>query len=689
MRRLVKSAVLVCVFFCGAKAENPDTFLMGAMARAIWWDWVGDSSVSYLPDADSMGANWIQVGCFDMTRSADAAIIQRMEQARLRGMRVELGDAWVPSLGRPRYENITRIAGGQYAKHQVESLNVGCIGDTVHDPLAEGHYALMVSSSLGAGAICTTHTHDGMKLIDMVADSHSPLPFTGYYSLRADTGPSEPETKVCSLWVALNDSLIKDSVLHASDFPTKDAYHVFTLPFLRDTLDRGDAYQLGIYWYAQAESLWADYVELCDMFADSLLEFPRSYAPKVQAIADWYRDQCPAVYRYHLADEASPNQFECCGEVNRIIKQEYEQSAVKAAGTIWINWWGFDTLRFERYVQTVNPLELWVDEYPLMGRTWPGQGYEPPPEGSQRTPVDHGDSFQMYGLDTGLCRKLAVARRVALAHDLPLMFDLQAFGEMLTNSSWYYNSDWDTISEPAEPARDDEGVWRIPSPREFCCMSWLALAYGAKGLDYWLFPTHPGQWDWDDSLGHHTKYHYLLGALKWNATRSMPFHVSEGGRPSFCLIREFFNQLRKIDSALLGLTSDNVGRWQGSSIDFIQGATDNLLHFGTFHNANDRYFIVVNRRCLPSESIAPMVTIGELQRPVGLVDVVTGETLFGNPGSPRLMDFRIPLPPGGGRLLKLVECASGWLRLADLPVGTRRKQVKDGGSLAPSLVWCN
>jgi hypothetical protein len=180
--------------------------------------------------------------------------------------------------------------------------------------------------------------------------------------------------------------------------------------------------------------------------------------------------------------------------------------------------------------------------------------------------------------------------------------------------------------------------------------------------------------------------------LKWDSALGLPTRGDSNRRPVFYRVQSFFkNTLQPIAPLLMQLHSTAVGRWQGTPIDFIQGArdssgaSDNLLHFGTFqvqNNPNDRYFIVVNRHCLPSESIAPTVTIGELQRPVGLVDMVTGETLFGNPGSPGLMYFRIPLAPGGGRLLKLVECATRWLRLADMPLGPINKRVKDGGCLA-------
>ena len=117
---------------------------------------------------------------------------------------------------------------------------------------------------------------------------------------------------------------------------------------------------------------------------------------------------------------------------------------------------------------------------------------------------------------------------------------------------------------------------------------------------------------------------------------------------------------------------------------------NNLPQIGTFYDEthqSDKYFIIVNRRCQPSDTISPTVTI-EASQAVSLCDQVTGETLFGAPGGMSgCLDFSIRLPPGGGRLFSLIP--GQWCRRTDLPLGPRNKSVKDGGALTYGRVTGN
>ena len=96
----------------------------------------------------------------------------------------------------------------------------------------------------------------------------------------------------------------------------------------------------------------------------------------------------------------------------------------------------------------------------------------------------------------------------------------------------------------------------------------------------------------------------------------------------------------------------------------------------------DTYFMVVNRHCLSGVSLVATVTIGNLTPPATqLYDIASGETLFGTPGQGSgNVDFSICLPPGGGRLFKLIPAVAGspFSQMTAFNGGARMVRGNDG-----------
>ena len=220
----------------------------------------------------------------------------------------------------------------------------------------------------------------------------------------------------------------------------------------------------------------------------------------------------------------------CCGTVNRLI------------GGLGVNWCNS---RFSEYVDSVAPAQLYVDCYKLMGRTYPSQGPNPPPGVLNARRLTAVMPLQQQ-LDAE-CQELDAAREAANG-TIPIWCTVQAFGEYLsTDNTLRYKSEWNTLSGPGAEPRGDEGISREPTAREFRCMSWLALACGAKGLDCMQLVPMAGHWYSTEG----TKDYWLIGLMGYDSAETVP----RGHRALFDTVRALNSTLAKIAPTLLNLTA--------------------------------------------------------------------------------------------------------------------------------------
>ncbi|MEO0108921.1 MAG: hypothetical protein ABIK62_07125, partial [candidate division WOR-3 bacterium] len=472
--------------------------------------------------------------------------------------------------------------------------------------------------------------------------------------------PNPQETlSVCRILVCEDtgngEVVIKDSTLFADGFPDSTTYHDFVLRFNLDSTRTG-RYSFKV-WVAPRAGrvLWIDNVEVFDTYADGMLRIPPGHEHPLlwNKVSEAARDHNhPAVYRFMLKDEPVSDVFKSWAATN---------DAIHAGSGKWgLSWVACDlkgdTLIYKKFVDAASPPELYCDCYPLYGRTYFRQDSAEGQPG--RVPIDAGPRFQAY-LDT-MCKIIGLARMAGLSYDpdIPLWFDAQTFSEFWCgDASLEYDTAWNHLDGPDWVPLHHESIWREPTPRELSCMVWLSLAYGAKGITYWLFPTLPGQYY--DPIGRTTKYFYLLGLLGWSSTG--PGGHPAGHRPIFSTMRSITSALRKIGPTLAQLTSTAVGKWQGTPIGFIKQATDTLLHFGTFSGPGGDYFIVVNRHCLPSD--ARWDTVGLNLPLIGGSDYFLSDLLTNEPipscgfEGPSTFKFRIHLDPGQGKLFRVVRFA--------------------------------
>jgi len=245
-----------------------------------------------------------------------------------------------------------------------------------------------------------------------------------------------------------------------------------------------------------------------------------------------------------------------------------------------------------------------------------------------RKPEDTGTLFQQR-LDE-LCTQLSDIRLVASQKGLDFWYIPQAFGK------------YDSMTAPSPDSGGNEGDWRLPTPRELGSATWLSLAYGAKGIIYFRYrtrkTTESGFTEW------------MRGLWRYDNTHREPLYSAARG---INLV------LKKIGPILSTLKSDTV--FKSISIPFnncnISFISDTLMQIGTFYkngNPDDKYFIIVNRHCLPEESREVLVGINSLDS-LFLYDCYSKDVINPVRGSKsQPYSFRIKLKPGEGKLLRLV-----------------------------------
>lgn len=650
-RLLVISAIAMLLVGLSADSVRADPFLMGGNGGATWAPSGTYLGGNFLPDEQEMQANFAYI--YRPDRGSVQAVRALLDTANDLGIKVVLA---VANVGRgiwvKQYQDsawwsyaISSMSAGRSRQYEsdVELHRADDVGDTVDDSKAAGGRAWGVGKAEGWFQQEAVHTWDWGGI----------MPYTAIFRLRADTAGCQPATPVCSLAVVLvsqKESTVACTLLTAGSFQPGDTYQEFSLKYLKRSTDTM-AYRFRIYSCGNADSIVSDWVQVFDMYADGLQNGHPTppLVSEVQIIANSFSDH-PALYRYMLKDEPDPDQFASCKAVNLVLQGVNPDKP----GITWVNWWPGYRPRYEDYVAQVAPPALWADIYPLMGRTFPNQDTT---AGPGRTPVDSGPVFQI-ALDTLFCRALDSARLVAMRHGIPLWVDLQAFGEYLFGSPNQYDTIWDTLSEPQTPAPSYEGIWREPSPRELQCMFWLALAYGARGLSYMQLTTACSTWPYSGPP--FLKRFFSEGLMGWDGN-DIGGHPG-GHRPVFGTVQRLDSVLTRIGATLLALHSDTVGKSSSVPLGFVTGCSDGLLQFGTFHDAtrtSDKYFIVVNRHCLPTDTVSPTITIEGLQA-VKLCDEVKGETLYGTPNQALTgMEFSVRLTPGGGRLFKLISAVAG------------------------------
>jgi YVTN family beta-propeller protein len=441
------------------------------------------------------------------------------------------------------------------------------------------------------------------------------------------------------------DSLYQQDsvVLKTNDFIAPNTFKLCTLSYYwLNGESRWIDYQ--VYNYGNYK-ISVDYIDVYDCIYDSLANnildtlTGKRYSDYMGEIAETYSDTS-VVYRFYMFDEPVKSQLESyyltdqrlrsAGNVPGITTTvaQYPCSFGKIGSSDWA-----DTTYYSQFVQTTNPAQLLINVLPLFGYSGLSlDGFETS-DSCYRTPVDSGCYLQkQFDVMAKYCRAGMKACKLTLP-ETPMQVLVQCFGDSLLDSN----------QVPIA-----EGRWRMPTPREFKCMSYMALAHGAKGLHLSNFTV--GIIDYFVWSGVH-QY--------WRQTAM----ADENGRilhpDMFAAAKEINNRANFWASTLLNLTCDQAFREQGGSLpagNFITEVSDSLVQVGLFHhktNTNDKYFMLVNRHCLPTDTLTVTINISNTE-PFFITDMLTGNPASGQLTAGTNVPFSYKLQPGEGRLFRIV-----------------------------------
>lgn len=596
----------IFVAFLSAVLLFADDFIIGAY---------GVDTAQFSNVHDSLGLNTVLHG----SSSNYTAVLNALSKAETESLKVILSKA-VPQS--PPWRRLTWYADLWHKLWESEENEIYFsheVGKAVLDTSASQNSAWVCSVNVHQpGVMQTGQRHWQLRIPtngDFLNDS---VRYTARFWLKIDTFDVSSNTPVCSLVVCgpeyEPDSIFKDSVLRIRDFPAKNQYCPFDLQF-RKKPGSNDLIWYVIHWYGNV-NLWADYVEVKDCYVDSLEK--GDYDSTLHEIARLYSPiYCPykSLFRFYLRDEPYYGHFPANAYVMEFLnREETYQKGIQALG-------GAGKTFFQAYVDSVKPNELMFDYYPFRG-------------GRDRTPEDSGLVFQNR-LDE-LCTQLSDMRIVALEDSLDFWNIPQAFGK------------YDAESAITPDSGGDEGAWRLPTSRELRCATWLSLAYGAKGIMYFRFTTY---------------LTYEAGFPEW--IRGLWRYDNNPREPLYSEARNLNLMLKKIGNQLLSLESDTVfkasdGIPQDCFIKSVKiwDMLDTLIQIGTFHktsNPDENFFIIVNRHCLPSETLEVIVGLEDTLcylYDCYSTETITYEEIIGWPQPPYY--YRIKLQPGQGRLFRMV-----------------------------------
>lgn len=453
---------------------------------STWFDSVGE---------DSLGLNTI---LFSDVSFSKEKIIGLLNAAEDRNLDVIAGHVRSGSAYRDDILWYCQLHWGLWETEDSSNFLNGCWnGIIVYDSVAHNDTAFVAfADSMSACRILKTKAdrsrqYEWDKWFYMIS-------YLKIDSLSMDT--LAQNVPICSLYITKRgDTLLTNRVLTVSDFSQANEYNACSLGVYNNYGNTKNLYY-GIYWFDNCD-LWCDYIETKDRWIDSLVKPPYYYNNILGEITQNY-DSCSTLSYYYLLDEPSLSYFTSNAYVMNFLDSAAGHKPGMQVTSYYEPGW------YKTYVDSIKPHHLEVNIYPLKGDSCSGGA----------TPKDSGAVFQ--GQLDALCSQLYEAREAASSSNINFRYLCQAFGQILPDGSTQWH--------------------REPTPRELKCMLWLGMAYGAKGLNYFIYPSL-GENTWVDS-----------GLVDQSSTP--PRH-----RDSLWLPAQEMNfTLQEIGPTLMELTSDMV-----------------------------------------------------------------------------------------------------------------------------------
>ncbi len=531
-------------------------------------------------------------------------------------MKLILASASIPGL--PPTYNYQRLSSGEFAQYQAESISLSTHFSIINDHHAVGGKALAIISLPGEW------TGIGpMHEISRLPGRGEFLDYKIRIQLKMTRTTSDTILGQVALWKINNGDTIVKAIhnLHRSQFHIINNYYDLEIPYKIDSNDKGKLC-LVIQNQTLPGTIVLDNITFMDPITDSLKN--ESYTPYIRKIASYYKNK-KALLSFYLFDEPSASQLEAARRISEIIRSVSSRIITVQA----IN----NPSLFDIFLKTVPTHVLFIDKYPLFGTPfiW------------GRTPVDSGVLFEERMND--YCLTLSAAALAVKRNKKDFWLIVQSFGQAVTDKKYSWKPIWTNRLPP-----EDEGWWREPTYNELRCMVWLGLAYGAKGISYFLFPSVIEQFN----TGNYQDFHWNLGLSDpngnirnnlWNSVRSINYEIL------------------KVTSLLHDLTVDTTFNSDLTNPPFYMYSIDNsMLTIGLFSNPNKRdekYFMVVNRKCSTSDKIQTKVSLVIPQSSAPrLFDFTSGKainpfTIVSSENDISIVTYNIDLEPGQGKLLRI------------------------------------
>ncbi len=375
----------------------------------------------------------------------------------------------------------------------------------------------------------------------------------------------------------------------------------------------------------------------------------------ITADASFFASQTtyPLLQRFYLKDEPFYNGYQPFNYVDqRILNTAGMQGSATgrgrgitatpthSQGTSNVN------ASFTRFMNDGQPYEMFVDAYPIHADIPAPKSYIPTTDataaGIATDTVNYTTKLQ-GSLGWMITNSFRPAIQVAQSSGAPWWYIAQVHGELSDNTGQYRKCDG-----------TNDPMLRPPSPEEIRCMVNLSLAYGAKGVFYFWFPS---TYEETNNFGGCSEVHFP-GLIAVGSENNTPNHSSNydvfdgdtvftGYQKKYAEVKALNNVLKTLGPILLNrtwvaaFTSGEAA--PGGSI--VTSLTGSYIEAATF---NSDFIMLVNRKCHPSDVQTIEITTNKSGQWV-MKDTLNKELFVSSNG----VFKNITLNPGQGRLFQL------------------------------------
>jgi hypothetical protein len=366
----------------------------------------------------------------------------------------------------------------------------------------------------------------------------------------------------------------------------------------------------------------------------------------------------PLLQRLYLSDEPHYNGYQPFNYVDNRIRTTvtFEGSATgRGRSTTATPVFSVEEYKaFARFMDAADPYEMLVDAYPINANVPADPNYISTSDAAfvGITAFDAAtyNTRLQEQLDTTITRSFLQAIQNAKSNNIAWWYIPQVHGELCCSSHQYRKSDGTPMLRP-------------PSPEEIRCMVYLALAYGAKGVFYFSFPTGRAP-----NFGGCSKT-FFPGLVAYDSTITDQYPRNASATPNhssnydnfqgqcasvFTGYEKKYDAVKALNTELATLGPIVVNRdWvtaftssesaPGGSI--VISLTGSYIEAATF---NSDYIMLVNRKCHPTDVQTIEITTNKTGQWV-MDDQLTHELFVSSNGVFKEVKFN----PGQGRLFRL------------------------------------